>query len=508
MSEEPSKSTVTDRARRGVAVITFAKAWFLLTGFLQPVLLTRALGKESYGVYGAVLSAVSILNNVVVAGSIQAMSKSVTSYGTPAIRRGVALHAVVGFAVASVFALLAEPIGVTFLRDPGLPPLLRIASIVTGMYCVYAALVGTLNGTQRFVAQASLDVLFATLRTGLIVGLASVGLGVAGALSGFALASGVITVVAAVVVLRSPVVVTERGAPKGAGFALEYAGFFAPVLFYQLALNLVLLADVLVMQAVLVRAPGATIAAVQGLVGVYKGVQNFAFLPYQLLVAVTFVLFPVVSKAAAEGDVETTRDMLRGALRFAFVLLGLMLSVIAGAPHAVLRVVYRPEFSVGASALRWLSLGQGSFALAVIGLTVVLASKRVFAATALMATMLAMVLTGDLVALRIAGFGEPALSAAAIGTACGSTAGMLLIARYVLRLYGAIVPWKSALRALVSGLIAGGLGAALHPTSKIANVGLVALVAMVFVAVLLASGEVSAAERSRLTARFTRRAAR
>ncbi len=495
---------IAARARRGVAVITFAKAWFLLTGFAQPVLLTRALGRENYGVYGAVLAAVSILNNVVVAGSIQAMSKSVTSYGTPAIRKGLALHALLGVVLAGGFALAAGPIGAELLRDPGLPPLLRIASIVTGMYCVYAALVGSLNGTQRFVAQAALDVLFATLRTALIVGLAYVGLGVRGALQGFAAASVAITAVAAVVVLRSKATETERPAPGGVDFAREYAGFFAPVLLYQIALNLVLQSDVLVMQAVLARAEGATLEAVKGLVGVYKSVQSFAFLPYQLLIAVTFVLFPVVSKAAAEGDVETTRTMLRGALRFAFVLLGLMLSLIAGAPHAVLRLVYRPEFASGAGALRWLSLGQGAFALAVIGLTVVLASKRVAAATGLMFAMLAFVFVGDLVALKSVAFGDAALTAAAIGTAIGSTLGMLATGAYVLRIYGSVVPWRTAARATVAAVLSGALASALPVASKVAALGVSALVPCVFVALLLASGEVSAEERAKLLARVRR----
>lgn len=488
-------------------MITFAKAWFLLTGFAQPVLLTRALGRENYGVYGAVLSAVSILNNVVVAGSIQAMSKSVTSYGTTAIRRGLVLHVALGALLAGGFALAAGPIGADLLRDPGLPPLLRIASIVTGMYCVYAALVGSLNGTQRFVAQASLDVLFATLRTGLIVGLAFVGLGVRGALMGFAAASVVITLVASVVVLRSAKTDTDEPSPVGIAFAREYAGFFAPVLVYQLALNMVLQADVLVMQAVLARQAGATLDAVKGLVGVYKSVQNFAFLPYQLLIAVTFVLFPVVSKAAAEGDVETTRSMLRGALRFAFVLLGLMLSVIAGAPHAVLRIAYRPEFAVGSAALRWLALGQGSFTLAVIGLTVVLASKRVAAATMLMLAMLACVFVGDVIALSVAGFGEQALSAAAMGTALGSTAGMLGVAAFVLRIYGAIVPWKTAARASIAAIVAGFVASIVPVASKVAALGVAVIAPCVFVALLLASGEVSAEERAKLVARVRRKPA-
>src|SRR5581483_4699191 len=89
----------TRGALPGVAVITLAKAYFLVTGFAQPILLTRFLGTRGYGLYGVVLNVVSILNNVVVAGSIQSMSRAVTEGGSAALRRGVVLHAVVGVAL-------------------------------------------------------------------------------------------------------------------------------------------------------------------------------------------------------------------------------------------------------------------------------------------------------------------------------------------------------------------------------------------------------------------------
>lgn len=40
---------------------------------------------------------------------------------------------------------------------------------------------------------------------------------------------------------------------------------------------------------------------VNAMVGVYKAAQTFAFLPYQLLLSVTFVVFPIVNRATLEG---------------------------------------------------------------------------------------------------------------------------------------------------------------------------------------------------------------
>nr|MBK7070510.1 oligosaccharide flippase family protein [Deltaproteobacteria bacterium] len=123
-----------------------AKAWFLLTGFAQPLVLTRLLLGEGYGLYGVVLNVISILNNVVVAGSIQAMSHAVTDGGVTALRKGLLIHAALGLTLAGALLAGADLLGAGVLHDPRLPPLLRIGAIIVADYSVYAALVGALNG--------------------------------------------------------------------------------------------------------------------------------------------------------------------------------------------------------------------------------------------------------------------------------------------------------------------------------------------------------------------------
>ena len=267
-----------------------------MTGFLQPVVLTLILSRTGYGLYASVLNPISIVNNVIVAGSIQAMSKTVTTSGIGALRRGLVFHCLLAAVVGATLVVVSGPLG---LGDAQVPPLIRISAIVAANYSVYAALVGALNGQQRFATQAKLDMTFATLRTGLIIALAATPWRVMGSIAGFALASTVIVVIALVVAWpraseRVPASETGRAA-----FFREYASFFAPVLLYQLALNMVLQADLLVLKRLLLERVSA--AQADELVGVYKAVQNFAFLPYQLLLAVTFVVFPVVSKATTEG---------------------------------------------------------------------------------------------------------------------------------------------------------------------------------------------------------------
>ncbi|MBI5518193.1 MAG: lipopolysaccharide biosynthesis protein [Deltaproteobacteria bacterium] len=510
---ETSSDATAREAARGVLVITSAKVWFLLTGFAQPLVLTRLLHTDGYGLYGVVLNVLSIVNNAVVAGSIQAMSRAVTERGPGALRQGLLLHGALGVLLAGGLAAGSVALGEGLLGDPQLPPLLRLGALVVGNYCVYAALVGAFNGRRRFVTQAGLDITFATLRTALVLGLAASGLGVAGAVGGFTAASTVILLVALALTLRE-----GRGAAPEEGalvtatrrlgfveFSKSYAGFFLPVLVYQFVLNLVLQADLLVLKALGGRVMDP--AGLNSQVGVYKAVQNFAFLPYQLLLSVTFVVFPLVSRATLEGDRETTRGFVRGALRFSALALGAMLSVLAGLPRGVLRLAYRPPIDEGYTALRALSVAQGAFALSVLGTTLVVASGRTRAATGLMAAMLTAVFAGDALALSALAPRLGVVYGTALGTLGGCLFGLLAVGLYVRSAFGGFVTAPTALRVLLATGVSAGLGACLPPLGKAATLGASAALVVVYLAALALTRELGPTELATVKRLLGRRSA-
>ena len=80
MSAEPRRHAGPPRpppktVGRGVMFIGFAKIYFMLTGFAQRFLLTRLIGAADFGDFAIVNNFVSIINNTVVQGTIQGVSK-------------------------------------------------------------------------------------------------------------------------------------------------------------------------------------------------------------------------------------------------------------------------------------------------------------------------------------------------------------------------------------------------------------------------------------------------
>lgn len=361
-------------ARSGFLFITGAKVWFLLCATLLNLGLPRLLGDPAaFGDYGVVNSFISILNMVMVAGALQGVSKRVSE--RPAMAAAIRRHALrlqtaVGGALFLVLLLGAGPLTGWLFGDTTLAPLLRIAAVVTLSYSWYAALIGVLNGLKRFAHQALFDILFATLKVVLMIGLVLAGAGVLGAFAGFAAAAAAVMLVAWWWTGR-----TVDG-PAG-GPAPPLAAFMVQVMGYVLCVNLLIQADVLVVkraalepvQRALGGAPpeawaamlGDQVASLSGdalvqkltaaLAGVFRATKNVALLPYQAVIAITFVVFPLISRSTFESDAGATSSYVRQALRTSLLLVALVATGLAAGGEPLLALLFGDAYRVAAPAL-------------------------------------------------------------------------------------------------------------------------------------------------------------
>lgn len=406
---------------RGLALITLAKLYFILTGFVVQVGLPRLLGSPvAFGRYSLVMSIASVVNNVLIAATVQSISKRVSedeALAPARLRQGLLLQLGVG---ASLTALMffGAPGLAKVAYDDAITQLLRIASGVPLCYALYAALVGSLNGRRLFGQQAKLDITFSTMRTAGMLGGAALGLGAAGALGGFALGALGILLVALVVVG-----VGRRGPrlPLRAWF-----GFLLPIVLFQTMLNGTLLLDVWVLSNTVAQlgietglAVADAAAKATAYVGLYKAGQNFAFVPYQVILAVTFVVFPLVSKATATGDIAAARGHVHAALRFSTIALFAMAAPISGAAEALIRFAYGETFLAGAETLRVLVFGEVMLALFVIIATILTGAGRPGASAACALIALIVVLVANRTVVRAIGLGDGVLAGGALATSLG-----------------------------------------------------------------------------------------
>lgn len=456
-AETKAKSEETTRtAGRGGLAIAVAKLSFLVTGFVQQLLLPIVLGVDGFGAVSRVLALVSIINNVVVATSIQGVSRTVAAAkpgeGDAAFRRVLGLHSVLALVLSSAFALgagkLANLVGAGHVETP-----LRITGAIILLYGVYAPLVGALNGRQKFVSQAGLDVFYGVSRMFLLLGGAWVGSkmfggnGVIGASIGFVAAAALIVPIAA---SR-----TGIGKPGPGGITRgEYFAFLLPLVLGQISLNLLLQTDFMILS----RAAGDRSLALglgpsagDELMGVYRGVQLFAFLPYQLLMSVQFVLFPMLAKAKAEGDHEAVRRYVRTGVRLSLLIVGLVAGPIAALGPHVLHFAFPVLIAErGGDALRTLAPGMGAFAVLSIACAALTSLHRERLSMIITVGTVGVVAASVWFMLRTASFGQPMIDATATGTAAAMVLCATVAAASLWRTTGAFVNVVSLLRIAVA----------------------------------------------------------
>lgn len=456
--------TEKSSAAKGTAAIAMAKIYFVLAGFALQFALPRVLGSaERFGLYSVALSGVSILNNVLIAATVQTVSKLVSeseAESRATLRRALGLGAGIGVLLAGALALAAYPIAAAN-RDHELVGLLQIAALIVLGYSVYATLVGALNGGQRFVTQARFDASFTTLRTTLLL-LGAAQAGVAGAIGGFSLAATGIAVAALFVVGTGRAASAEA---HGATYA-RFFSFMAPVWVYQAFLNGLLQLDIWVIKSrvtALAVAAGTEANAARELAnvlcGYYRAAQNFAFVPYQLVLTATLVVFPMVSRATASGDDEAARTAIRGAARFSWLALLAMAAPMAGAASGVLRILYAPDYVSGAGALSVLALGLVAFALFVLASTVLAGAGRPSVSAAIAGFALVTMLGFDTFAIGQSGPNASALLAMAVGTSSAMALAAALGIGLVFARFRTFIPAASVLR---GGLAALAAAAAAH----------------------------------------------
>ena len=474
--------------------IAGAKVFFIITGYAVQLLLPRIFGEaKEFGLYSAAMSGVSIFNNVLIVATIQSVSKFVSEDENNAagvtLRQALRVQTLVGGTLAATLFVLAPAIS-RVLLDEQLTPLLRIASGMVFAYGLYASVVGSLNGRHLFGKQARLDITFSTLRTTGILAGAALGIGAVGAVIGFAAAAASILSIALIWV--------GWGKP-GKGIPLRrWIGFMAPIWIYQVCLNGILLIDIQVLKrtATEIALIGATSAQAavdiaNQYVGYYRAAQTFAFVPYQLIISMTFIVFPMISKATSLGNRDAARSTIQHAMRLSLLLLLSVAAPISGAAEGVVRLAYPADYVAGAPALAILIFGIVAFALFAVAATAISgAGQPSLAAGIAGVSLLAVVVANRLFIMR-AGLGSETLGAAATGTAIGMTVALVGSALAVYFLFGVFIPVLTWIRAALAACVGYIVAAAVPHASPALALAALALGFVGVLGVLVVTRELS-----------------
>ena len=382
-----SATDQTAEAGRGFLIITAAKLWFMVGGALITLGLPRIVGVGGYGQFTVINNDLGLFSMVMVTGVTQAVSRAVSRSPTSSgvvIRQSLGLIGALSAALC-VLGLIFAPQIAALRGDESLTFAYRAASVILFAYGLYAVYIGALNGKKDFRVQAKFDIGYTTMKATLVLLGAGLGWGMSGVFGGFAAAS-VLILVACVVTQREQGAAGER-----------YPGLIAlggGIMASQLVFQFVFRQDVMVLQPVATRvlmdlasagtpvSPEGVLAVtaeVQRLLGNYGLAATIARLPWQATLAITFVIFPMLSEANFAGDRARAGDYVRTAMRYSLLLIATAALVLCALPDAIVSLIGGADFSRAGIALSWLSVAYVAFALFNVQATMLTASGQALA---------------------------------------------------------------------------------------------------------------------------------
>lgn len=467
--------------------IGFAKLFFLIAGYAVSTYLTYLVSPATYGDYNVLSQIIAIPNMVLIQTLLFAVSRPMAAEygaGLPSYeglrRRGFRVALIAGGAVAAVLMLGAGPIAGYFLTDPALAEPLRIVAPIPLIYAVYAVNVGTLNAIRRFQLQASLDIVMAATKAGLIIGAAALGFGLTQILGGFTLASllALALSVAFVIMSRPP-----RGPADPARALPPMARFAAVLAVFTAGVNLLQGFDLFVLKRL------AITPAMEDAVGFYSSAALIARVPYSMMNAVSLVMFPLIATLHAARDEAEISRYVGATARVSVLLLAFMSSVCASAAPEVQRLLFPAAYASAAGELRLLVWGLSGYSLTITAAWIFNSAHASRAAIALVAVPLVAV-AGLALGLAPMYFTAGAALAVAIAGGLGALVSLLALTR---TFKARVSPLFFVKIAAAAGLVE--LAArAWSPGGKLGILVKLAALAVVFIVAVAATRAVSPAE--------------
>lgn len=396
MEEIAENTTQHDEVKntgRGFIVITIAKIWFMVTGATiqlgLPILFDTA---ADFGIFKIITEAVSLLNMVVIAGTLQAVSKLASEKPEQAnniMKLALKVQFGVGIPIALAYVMLSPQIA-SFFNDTSLVALLRLSGLIIFAYAFYAIFVGYLNGRKMFVRQATLDIVFATLKTVGILGAVMAGLGVVGAVGGFVGAALVIVIIAGLWTMK---IARTEGAKEAlaSGTTKRLLSYLFIVMLYTFGLNALMRADLFALKKIVGEIPMALAGwdfifkmISDKFAGLYGAVLNISRIPYQGVIAITFVIFPLISASTFVEDHDATRRYIISTLRYCLLLITSVAFLLILNADSIIAGLYAAEYQAASGALMVLSISIIFFAILFVTTTMIIGAGRPIAAVIIM----------------------------------------------------------------------------------------------------------------------------
>ncbi len=324
----------------GTMVLTISSIIFLISGYLINLWLGRHLGPETYGVYGIIISLMTVVNIIQTSGLPQATSKFIAEdHVGPDIILLPAfyLQLISTLFLTIIFMILANPLAL-LLKDQSLADYIKLSALILPFYGIFSLYSGYYNGLHSFKKQAVMSIVYSFVKV----------LGVVGFVLLFQLRGAILGFIVA------PIIALFFGShwPK-ATIAFPYKKliyYSLPLIGFAVLSTLPISLDLFFVKYILRD---------NHLTGLYNAAGNIADIPFFALSSFAVVLFPSISQLTSQNNLSEAKITVENALRVVLIILIPACALLSAGSRGVLSLLYSNAYLGASQPLSVLAFGIG-----------------------------------------------------------------------------------------------------------------------------------------------------
>jgi O-antigen/teichoic acid export membrane protein len=415
---------------KGTLYLSLSSFMFMVSGYLINVWLGKHLGPSQYGIYGIVISTLTLVNIMQTAGLPQALSRFVSGrYDSPQNIFGTAikLQLVSTFILSFIFCIIAIPIS-NALKDHELVPYFFACSAILPFYGLFSIYMGYYNGLHKFKRQAFMNTVYSLSKLIFVI-LLTIKYRLYGAIAGFAL---------------SPITSLLFGARdkplwRSTFSWIKLFKFSVPLIAFAVTSTMLLSIDLFILKSIIHS---------NEIAGYYVAAQNIARLPYYALNALALVLLPAISRLTNSNKTQEARTLINQSMRWMLILLIPSSFILAFTDKSIISLLFSPQYLPAFGALKILILAYAFLVVFTVFASILSGSGHPTLPFIISVAGLSITVAGCTILIP-----KYSLTGAAWGTVLGSAASAVISYAYIYKYFVVHFPYTTFIRTLVITLL-------------------------------------------------------
>lgn len=444
----PKMESYAKRFVKGSAIVFIALIASGFVGFLLRIFLARTLSVAEYGLFYAAFALISIFGMFRDLGLGQALVKHIPEFTVrrqfDKVKSSVAilvlLQALLVFPITAALFLFSNQIAISVFGTESASQVIKILSIWFFTMISFYTFQPIFQGFQNMPMYASMEffnIFFVLLFA--ILFLSVWGLGLRGVAFAYLASSLALAILGSIIFLKKYFHVFKEKAQITRALMTKLLKFALPVFLSGLGIFILVYTDTIMI----------TLFRTLEKVGFYQAAQPAAHILWYFPMALTIVLFPMVSELWAKRERKLLSQTLHFLIKFSFVLIIPAALIFIAFPEIVLRLLFGPEYLAGGTALQILAGAMVITTLHVILSNTVAGIGKPIVATKVVALMACLNVIMNL--LLIPPYG---IEGAAAATFASTLIGFFLMLYSALKLVRFSLPSVPLLKTIGGGLLA------------------------------------------------------